>query len=395
MMKTVATLFKSLDEEQENIITMRRHIHENPELSFEEKQTAATILNFYQKLGMDVKPCGDGYGLIVDIDSGKPGKCLALRADFDALPITENNGLSFESKNVGVMHACGHDGHTAYMMYLAKRLNQIKDSLSGKIRIIHQPAEEVPPGGALGMIKDGCLDGVDNVLGLHVMSNMKTGTIQYHKEETLTGRADFTVTIIGAEGHGTMPQLANDAILASSYFESMVQSIISRRVDPFSMGVVSIGSIEGKGAANIVNGKVELEGCVHYMDNDSKDIIRNNMQDIADGISKALSVKVELNYEDTYIVLYNDPEFTEYVADTIKNTNIPELTGLIECAAQNPAEDFAYYAQQRPSAFIFAGCDVADGKVHPHHSPDFLLDERCLLLAAKTVGAVAINYLCQ
>lgn len=386
-------IFKCLDDDAQAIIDMRRHIHENPELSFEEKQTSETIKKFYNDLGMEAKPCGDGYGLIVDIDSGKPGKCIAVRADFDALPITETNDLPYKSQTPGKMHACGHDGHTAYLMHVAKHLNSVKESLTGKVRIIHQPAEEVPPGGAIGMIKDGCLDGVDNVLGLHVMSNMKTGTIQYHIKETLTGRSDFTVDFIGAEGHGTMPQLANDAILAASYFESMIQSVIARRIDPFSMGVVSIGSIEGKGAANIVNGKVSMEGCVHYMDNDSCDIIRKNIKDIADGISKALSVEVKLNYKDTYIVLYNDPDFTKYVASVVEKAEIPELVDLVECDPQNPAEDFAYYAEKVPSAFIFAGCDVADGKSHPHHSPDFLMDEDCLLVAAKAVASVVVDYL--
>lgn len=186
-MATLDNVLDQLKNNEQNIINTRRHIHENPEVSFEEKETAAYIQKFYEDLGMNVKHCGDGYGMIVDIDSGKPGKCLALRADFDALPVQEENKLSFKSKNDGVMHACGHDGHTAYLMYVAKALNEVKDQLNGKIRIIHQPAEEKMPGGALSMIKDGCLDGVDNILGAHVMSNLKANTMFYHTGETQTG----------------------------------------------------------------------------------------------------------------------------------------------------------------------------------------------------------------
>lgn len=392
-MSTVEQILEELSKEEEAIITMRRHFHEYPELSFQEKQTSATIQKFYEDLGMNVKACGDGYGLIVDIDTGKPGKCIALRADFDALPITENNGLSFESKNKGVMHACGHDGHTAYMMYVAKHLNTIKDQLTGTIRIIHQPAEELAPGGALGMIKAGCLDGVDNILGLHVMSTMETGTIQYHAKETQTGRSNFTLKITGAGGHASMPQLSNDAILAGSYFVNMVQSIVSRRLNPFSMGVITIGSFDGKGAANVINGEVTLEGDVRYFDNDTKELIKKNVTEMAAGLGQAFEVTAALDYQDNYPVLYNDPEFTEYVAKTIADAAIPEVSKVVECSKQDPSEDFAYYAEKTPASFIYAGCDVADGQVHPHHSPTFMMDEKALIVAAKSVAAVVVDYL--
>ena len=386
-------IMMSLKKEEQSIIDTRRDFHEYPELSFKEENTSKKIRNFYENLNMTVKNCGDGYGLIVDIDTGKPGKCIALRADFDALPLTENNGLSFESKNPGVMHACGHDGHTAYLMYVAKILNEYKENLVGKIRIIHQPAEELAPGGALGMIKDGCLDGVDNVLGLHVMSTMETGTIQYHKEETQTGRSNFSLQINGKGGHASQPQLSNDAILAGCYFVNIIQSVISRRVNPLSMGVVTIGSFDGRGAANAVNGCVTLKGDVRYYDNNTKNVIQKNITQIAEGLETAFDIEALLDYEDNYPVLYNDPTFTDYVQKVISGANIPELKAVIDCGKQDPSEDFAYYAEKVPSCFIYAGCDVNDGKMHPHHSPDFLMDEDCLIVAAKSVASVVIDYL--
>lgn len=387
------TVLTQLEDNTQNIITKRREFHEYPELSFQEKETSKKIKAFYEDLNMDVKPCGTGYGLIVDIDTGKKGKCIALRADFDALPVTESNGLPFQSKNKGVMHACGHDGHTAYLMYVAKVLNENKDQLTGKIRIIHQPAEELAPGGALSMIEDHCLDGVDHVLGLHVMTTMETGTIQYHQGETQTGRSNFSLTIKGAGGHASQPQLSNDAILAGSYFVNMIQSIVSRRLDPFSIGVITIGSFDGKGAANAINGCVTLEGDVRYYDEHSRKLIQKNITEMAKGLETAFEVKVELDYKDNYPVLYNDPDFTEYVQQTISNANISELKEVIDCGKQDPSEDFAYYAQKVPSCFIYAGCDVNDGKKHPHHSPDFLMDEDCLILAAKSVASVVVDYL--
>lgn len=198
-------LMSRLEQSEDEMIQLRRHFHEYPELSFKEKNTSQYIKNYYQGLDCTVRSCGDGYGMIVDIDSGHPGPKLALRADFDALAIQEDNTLPFKSKNPGVMHACGHDGHTAYMMVLAKNLIAIKDQLKGSIRIIHQPAEEVSPGGAKSMIADGALDGVDNVIGIHVMSSMPTGAIGYHLGESQTGRSDFTVKFTGKGGHAQCP----------------------------------------------------------------------------------------------------------------------------------------------------------------------------------------------
>ncbi|MCF6515611.1 amidohydrolase [Lactobacillus sp. S2-2] len=388
-MNNLENVLNKLDLDEQNIINTRRYIHENPEVSFEEKNTSSYIKNFYENLGMDAKSCDDGYGLIVDIDSGNPGKCIALRADFDALPVQEINDLPFKSKKDGVMHACGHDGHTAYLMYVAKALNEIKTQLNGKIRIIHQPAEEKMPGGALSMIKDGCLEGVDHVLGAHVMSNLKANKMFYHLGETQTGRANFKLTIQGLGGHASMPQISNDAILAGSYFVNEVQSIVSRRVNPSSMGVVTIGSFDGKGSANSINGLVTLEGDVRYFDNETKDLIQTNMENIVSGIEKAFSVKTDLNYQNNYPVLYNNPEFTKYAVEEIKKAGLP----IEECDKQDPSEDFAYYAEKIPSTFLYVGCDVNDGKSHPHHSSEFQMDENCLIVVAKSIATVTLNYL--
>ncbi len=212
-MTVQSELMQRLNDSETDIINIRRHLHEHPEVSFHEQETAKYIKDFYHQNGIETKNFGNGYGLVVDIDSGHPGKTLALRADFDALAIQEDNDLPFKSKNSGVMHACGHDGHTAYMMILAKNLFEMKNKLRGKIRIIHQPAEEVSPGGAKSMIDAGVLEGVDNVIGAHVMTSMPTGSIGYHTNETQTGRANFTIKFTGKGGHASMPHLSKDAIV--------------------------------------------------------------------------------------------------------------------------------------------------------------------------------------
>ncbi len=388
-------LMRHLDQSAADIQTIRRHLHAHPEVSFAEKETAAYIKGFYQHLGLPMQDYGDGYGFAVTIDSGRPGKHLALRADFDALAVQEDNDLPFKSLNPGVMHACGHDAHTAYLMILARELNVLRDQLTGSVRIIHQPAEEVSPGGAKGMIAAGVLDGIDNVLGAHVMTNMATGTIGYHVEETQTGRANFTLTFAGKGGHASMPHLANDAIVAGSYFVTALQTVVSRRIDPFDTASVTIGSFDGAGSFNAINQSVTLKGDVRIMKETTRKTVRDQIEQITHGIETMFGVTATLAYDDNYPVLYNDKTLTENAMTHIRDANIPEITSVFDCGPQDPSEDFAYFAQTVPSSFFYIGCDVADGQTHPHHSPNFLLDERCLLIAAKVVGTATVAYLNQ
>lgn len=386
-------LMQRLEADEDEMIKIRRHLHEHPELSFKEKQTAAYIKDFYQGLDCTVRNCGDGYGLLVDIDSENPGPKLALRADFDALAIQEDNDLPFKSQNPGVMHACGHDGHTAYMMVLAKNLIALKDHLKGSIRIIHQPAEEVSPGGAKSMIKDGALDGVDNVIGIHVMSSMPTGAIGYHYGESQTGRSDFTITFTGKGGHASMPHLSNDAIVAGSYFVTSLQTVVSRRLDPFDTGSVTIGSFDGVGSFNAIKESVTLKGDVRVMKEATRQKIRQQVEQIAHGIEVMFGVHSTIDYDDNYPVLYNDTQFSKQVIQTLEAAKIPEVTQITDFGPQDPSEDFAYFAQERPSIFFYVGCMTDDSANHPHHSPDFMMNEKCLLIAAKAAGTATINYL--
>lgn len=267
-------LFQKLDEKRDRMIEIRRYLHEHPELSFQEENTAKYIADFYKEMDCDVRTHVGGNGVVVTIDTGKPGKTLAIRADFDALPITEETGLAFASKNPGVMHACGHDGHTAYMLILGETLIEMKQELTGKIVILHQHAEETPPGGAIQMIQDGALDGVDNVLGIHVMSTMKTGEVFYREGAIQTGRSYFKLKVQGQGGHGSSPHLANDAIVAASEFVVAVQTVISRRLNPFDVGSITIGSFDGKGSFNVIKDAVELEGDVRSMSEEARNIIQ-------------------------------------------------------------------------------------------------------------------------
>ncbi|KRK17336.1 aminoacylase [Loigolactobacillus coryniformis subsp. coryniformis KCTC 3167 = DSM 20001] len=386
-------LMQRLDAAEDEMITIRRHLHAHPELSFHEKETAAYIKQFYQGLDCQVSDCGDGYGIVVDIAGGYPGPKLALRADFDALAVQEANQLPFKSQNPGVMHACGHDAHTAYLMVLAKNLIALKAQLHGSLRILHQPAEEVSPGGAKGMIAAGCLSDVTNVIGLHVMTSMPTGTIGYHLGESQTGRSNFTVKFTGKGGHASMPQLANDAIVAGSYFVTALQTIVARRINPFDTASVTIGSFDGAGSFNAIKESITIKGDVRVMQESTRQLVRAQVGQIIHGVEAMFGVTAQLDYDDNYPVLVNEPKLTQHVVSVLEQANLPEISTVTDYGPQDPSEDFAYYAQQVPSCFFYVGCMPDDHANHPHHSPDFLLNEKSLLIAAKAAGTVALDYL--
>lgn len=386
-------LFSLIDKKKDQMIKDRRWLHEHPELSYEEKNTSEYIIKHYaNNKNVKVDTNIGGYGIKVTIDSGKPGKTLALRADFDALPITEDTGLDYESVNKGVMHACGHDAHTSYMMSLVDSLSEMKDDFKGKVVIIHQPAEEMPPGGASLMIKDGILDGVDNIFGCHVMNQLDFGKVYYHKGPTQQARAKFNVLVKGTGCHGAAPHEANDAIVIASNLVMCIQTIVSRRLNPMTPGVVTIGSFDGAGQFNIIKDSVRLEGDVRCMSNQAGDLIEREIRNICEGLSKAYSCEIELDYKKDYPVLVNDDQMTQLVVDAINEANIREVVGVEDCGPQAQSEDFAYYTQHVPASFFYIGARP-DGKAYPHHHPKFDINEDSMLIAAKAMGAVALKYL--
>ncbi|WP_277221201.1 amidohydrolase [Peptoniphilus vaginalis] len=387
-------IFDEIDKRQDEMIKHRRHIHENPELSFEEVETAKYIADYYKDKDVEVTKNMGGNGLRVVIDTGKPGKTIALRADFDALPIQEETGLPFASKNPGVMHACGHDAHTAYLMVLADILREKKDQLRGKIVIIHQHAEETPPGGAKQMIEAGVLDGVDNVFGIHVMSAMDYGEVQYHKGNTQTGRSKFSIKFQGVGGHGSMPHLANDSIVAASHFVTAVQTIVSRRLSPFENGVVTIGSFEGEGSFNIIKDSVRLTGDIRSMSDETREKIEREIERIALGIGETFGMEVQVECKNDYPVLYNDPAMTDLVVDAIKEAGIKEVKKVYDGGPQTASEDFAYYAKERPSCFYFVGAKKEDAP-YANHNPKFDIREDAMIVCAKTMAAVTVKYLME
>ncbi|GHH98709.1 amidohydrolase [Neobacillus kokaensis] len=387
-------LMKMLEERKEEMIQIRRYLHEHPELSFQEENTSKYIEEFYKGKDVEVdKNVGGGHGLIVTITGGKPGKTIGLRADFDALPIFEETDVPFKSKNPGVMHACAHDGHTAYLMILADCLIQLKDQIPGKIKIIHQPAEEVPPGGAIGMIQSGLLDDLDNIFGIHLLPMGPAGVVGYNSGYVFPGRAYFKLKVQGVGGHGSSPHLANDAIVAGAHFVTAVQTVVSRRLNPFDMGVITIGSFDGKGTFNVIKDSVELEGDVRAITDESRELIEQEIRRIAKGIEQEFNVTCELTYTPDYPPLYNNPELTERVAGFLKNAKDQDIREVKEFPKLSPSEDFAHYAKKFPACYFYICC-TPKGVEKPYfnHHPKFDIDEDALLVAAKAVGQVVCGY---
>ncbi|ARD46968.1 amidohydrolase [Sporosarcina sp. P33] len=387
-------LMKMLEDRKEEMIQIRRYLHEHPELSFEEEKTAQYIIDFYKGKDVDIQTnVGNGYGIIATIKGERPGKTIGLRADFDALPIHEETDVPFKSKNEGVMHACGHDGHTAYLLVLADCLIQLQSKLSGTYKIIHQHAEEVPPGGAKSMVESGLLDDLDAVYGIHLFPTNPAGDVGYCSGYTMAGRSFFKLKIQGVGGHGSSPHLANDAIVAGAHFVTAVQTVISRRLNPFDMGVITIGSFDGKGQFNIIKDSIAIEGDVRYMTSATQKLIDNEVHRIVKGIEEEFGVTCELEYVPDYPPLYNDPEITADVVKTIENSSEPEIHKIVEFPRFSGSEDFAYYAEKFPACFFFIGSKPKGAeKAYFNHHPKWDIDEDALLVAAKAVAEVVCSY---
>eukprot|EP00130_Batrachochytrium_dendrobatidis_P008473 XP_006683348.1 hypothetical protein BATDEDRAFT_28874 [Batrachochytrium dendrobatidis JAM81] len=385
---------KMLEDRKDEMIEIRRHLHENPELSFKEENTANYIADFYQGKDVEIeRNVGNGYGIIVTIKGGKPGKTIGLRADFDALPITEEADVPFKSKNEGVMHACGHDAHTAYMLVLADCLIQLKDQINGTIKIIHQHAEEQPPGGAKSIVESGVLDDLDKIFGIHILPLAPAGTVGYHSGYSFNGRTYFKLKINGTGGHGSSPHMANDSIVAGAYFVTAVQTIVSRRLNPLTAGVVTVGSFDGKGSFNVIKDSIELEGDIRYSDSDVQAVIDKEFHRIVKGIEEMFGVTCELTYTADYPPLYNDPEVTAFVAAALEKSKDQDIKEVKEFPKLSPSEDFAYYLEKIKGCYFFIGC-TPKGVEKPYfnHHPKFDIDEDAILVSAKAVGNVVCSY---
>lgn len=387
-------LYASLDEIYNEIVTIRRHLHENPELSFQETNTARFIAEYQEKLGHEVKRNVGGNGVVAYLKGDKPGPTVALRADFDALPIKEETEVPFRSKNDGVMHACGHDGHTAALLGLAKVLSGMKAELEGTVVFIHQHAEEVVPGGAISMIEDGCLDDVDVIFGVHLQAQTPVGEVNY-RVGALHAAADFfEINIQGKGGHGAYPHQTKDSIVIGSQLVGNLQDIISRKIDPLEPAVISVGTFEAINANNVIADTALLKGTVRTYSDEVRNYIEKEIENVVSSTCQLYHAEGKLDYHRGYPALITHETETNFVAELAKD--IPEVELVQETEPSMGGEDYAYYLEKVKGTFMFVGAEHPDAKEsYPHHHPKFDIDEKALLISAKLLGKATLEYMRQ
>ncbi|MCO7174954.1 M20 family metallopeptidase [Sporolactobacillus kofuensis] len=377
-----------------DMVEWRRYLHQHPELSFQETQTSAFILEKLKSFGItDIKTHVGGYGIVARIHGAKPGLTVALRADFDALPINEETDVPYKSKVPNVMHACGHDGHTSTLLGVARVIQEHRDELVGDVVLIHQPAEEYPPGGAQAMIKDGCLDDVDLVFGAHLWSTIPFGTIGYRKGYFMAAADYIKINIQGKGGHGSAPQLSIDSVAVASQVVNQLQMIVSRTVDPQKAAVVTIGQFHAGVAPNVIADTAVLEGTVRTFDPAVREQIKKELSSIVENVCVAFHAQGEVVYQEGYPAVYNHEKETDVFKKVMGQTFGEDAA--VEIAPQMGGEDFAHFLLKKPGMFWFSGAGNPEtGAVYPHHHPKFNVDERVMLTAGKAFLAMVREYLC-
>lgn len=378
----------------EEVISLRRYFHQHPHLSFEEGPTAMYVKNRLLELGIPVQAEIGGHGLVGFIEGRKgPGKVIALRADMDALPIQEENEVSYKSQHPGIMHACGHDAHTASLLGTAHILHTLSDHFAGGIKLIFQPAEERLPGGASLMIKDGVLHNptVSAILGQHVQPYLDAGKIGIRSGAYMASCDEIFLRVIGKGGHAAQPGDLIDPVAITAQIINSLQQVISRS-DPRKPGVLSIGKVIANGATNIIPDEVYLEGTFRAMDEGWRRQALEQIRRIIEGTASALGARVDLDLKIGYPVLFNEENLTSrirgYISEYVGEENVIDLDIWMA------AEDFSYYTQEIPGSFYRLGTrNEQRGIVHGLHTSRFDIDEEALSLSTGLMAWLALQEL--
>jgi len=373
-------------------VAWRRHLHQHPELSFAEHDTTAFLDKTVRSLGIKVLRLPMETGLLAQLDGPKPGPTVALRTDIDALPVNEQTGLRFASKSAGRMHACGHDMHMATLLGAAALLAEMKKDLTGSVRFIFQPAEEAPPGGALPMIENGAMNEVSMIFGLHVDPNVATGRIGLRDGVTMASVTDFDVVVQGRGGHAARPHETIDAVVTAAEVVQALQTIVSREIDPMSPAAITLGSIEGGAARNVVADRVTIHGTARALSDKVARELPKRINRTVREVCRARGARGEVTFVAGYPVLENHP-----VANDILRRNFTALFGknrVVTTPMVLGGEDFARYLQKAPGAQFRLGIrNRRIGAVRPWHSPQFVADEEALVYGTALLCASVLDVL--
>jgi len=366
---------------KKTIIETRRDFHKHPELSFQEFRTSKIVAEKLESFGIKVKKNIGKTGVVGILKGNKQGSTIALRADMDALPIQETGNVTYKSINDGIMHACGHDAHTAMLLGAAEVLSKTKDKIKGEVRFIFQPAEE-GYAGAKFMIEDGAIDDVDEIYGMHVWNYQKSGTIGIKSGPVMAAADMFTIKIKGIGGHGATPQGTVDCVIVASHLIQTLQTIISRNTNPLESTVLTVGQINGGYNFNIIADEIILKGTTRAYTEKNKKLIKKRMKEIIKGVEKTFSAKIKLHYKDGYPPVINDATITknvEKIAKKVVGSNV--ITPYLSMGG----EDFSYFSNKIPGCFFFLGTLPKDRKPMstPQHCSHFDIDEDAMLIGSS------------
>jgi len=396
--KTAFRIEKSIKDHYQEIINTRRFIHMNPELGNREIETAKLIASKLLSMGFEIRTGVGKTGVVALLRGAQPGQTVAIRADIDALPIQEETGLTYESLNPGIMHACGHDIHTAIVLGTAMILSDIRDQIKGNVKFIFQPAEEGAPfgeeGGSKLMIEEGALENpeVGAIFGLHVWPDINIGKVAFSEGFVMASSDFFRITINGKSAHGAQPQKGIDAIFIAAQIIQGIQSIVSRTNDPTDPAVVTIGKITGGTRHNILAEQVIMEGTVRTVNDINRDRIEQNIKNIVKGTAGSFGADYSIDYNRGAPPLYNHPELANNMSPTLLRVVGPP--NIVSIKPQMVAEDFSYFCQKVPGFYFMLGVkDPQDNNPAPLHNPSFNPDERSIPLGIKVMAHLLLDFL--
>lgn len=380
------------DDLQIHMVEWRRHLHRNPEVSFHEEKTSSFVADMLESFGVEVKRHVGGHGVIGTIRGDKPGPVVMLRADMDALPIQDEKDVEYASQKAGAMHACGHDGHVSILLGTALYFSKHKADIQGEIRFLFQPAEELLPGGAVKVIADGALEGVDVIYGIHLWTPLPVGVAASKEGPLMAAADDFYIEIKGKGGHGGMPQSTVDSLVAGSALVMQLQTVVSRSVDPLRPAVLTIGTMQAGSAQNVIAESCKMSGTVRTFDEETRAEMKERVHRIVSQTGGAYGAQTEVNYIMGYPPVVNDKQETDRffrkAVQVFGDEQVHTSPMLM------PAEDFAYYLQQVPGCFMFIGAGNPDkDAIYPHHHPKFDFDEDAMQHAVKLFIAMATDYM--
>jgi amidohydrolase len=379
---------------RDTVVGLRRQLHQWPELGFQEERTAALVAEHLRHLGIEVHTGLASTGVLGVLHGAQAGKTVLLRADMDALPVREATDVPYASQNPGVMHACGHDGHTAILLTVATLLAQQRERLAGTVKFAFQPAEELPPGGAKGMIEAGVLDHprVEAAFGLHLANALPVGQIGLQAGPIMASVDRFDVVINGVGSHGAYPHLGVDPIVVGSQVMTALQTVVSREISPLAPVVVTVGQFHGGSAFNVIPSQAELSGTVRTVDATLRQSMPARLERIVRGVSEAMQAQCEFRYQFGYPVTVNDADMTQFAAE-IARAVVGE-DNVVSFGMTMGAEDMSYFLEAVPGCYLRLGsANAAKGLVHPHHSAQFNFDEAALPIGVELLAHTALAFL--